>query len=240
MSTLINSYEVIDKAPAAHHLDTKMIEPFLKDPEYDLMSKECFSESFYLALINDLRSFDLFDECTVYGVGKVVAYGAQYYIVTTQGPAGTLPTDSNFWSLTTKFITAKYQALWDDGCLCEYMMYSVLHYAVIANAVQLAPNGVNRNSSDYSNPADRKDYLELKNDFQNRREKRYMAMDMYLTRVTDSVDNVALYPLYPPNESGCADYCAPKNNSINIPLSGWKRTRRKCNNCGWWLDVCTC
>lgn len=240
MSTLINSFEVINKAPASHNLDSKMITPFLKDPEFDLMDNKCFGEEFYLALLDDLRPFDLFDECTVYGVDKVVVYGSKYYIVTVQGPAGTLPTDTNFWAVTTKFLTAKYQTLWDDGCLCEYMTYSVLHYSVISNAVRLSPNGVNRNETDFSQAADRKDYLELRNDFQNRREKRFNAMDLFLTRKTDTIDNVALYPLYPPNADACGCECAPKNNSINIPTPGYRKKRRKCDNCGNYENCCEC
>jgi hypothetical protein len=217
-----------------------MIEPFLKDPEYDLMRKDCFGEDFYLALLGDLRPFELFDQCKDYELNDVVVYGSKYYEAKGDPPVGTLPTDTGFWAETTKFLTAKYQTLWDNGCLCEYMVYSVLHYSVISSAVRLAPNGVQRNETQFSEPAQRKDYLELKNDFQNRREKRYLAMDMFLTRKTDTIDNVSLYPLYPPNDDACGCECAPKNNSINIPLMGWRKKRRKCDCCGYYQNDCVC
>ena len=50
--TLINSFEVIDKAPAGHNLDIKHIEPFLSDVDFDLCDAECFGETFYLALLD--------------------------------------------------------------------------------------------------------------------------------------------------------------------------------------------
>ena len=240
MTNLINPFEVISLSPAAHHLDIKMVEPFLKDPEYDLMNKDCFGEEFYLALLNDLRPFVLFDGCAQYAISDVVAYGAKYYIATAIPPIGTLPTDTNYFSITTKFQTAKYNDLWESGCLGEYMAYSVIHYSVIPSAVRLSPNGVQRNSTDFSNPADTKDYLQLKSDLQNRREKRYQAMDLFLTRKIGAIDNVTLYPLYPPNAGDCGCCAAPKNNPINIPTPGYRKRRRKCDDCGNYENDCDC
>jgi hypothetical protein len=223
--TLINSFEVTDKAPASHNLDIKQIMPLLVDVDFDLCDKECFGEDFYLALIDDLRPFDLFDACKVYALNDVVAYGAKYYELTVLAPAGTLPTDANFWTLTTKFLTAKYQSLWDDGYLCDYLVFGVLHYAVISTAVRFSSQGIQRNNTDFSEAAKKEDYLQLKNDFQNRREKRFMFMDKYLTRQTDTIDNIALYPLYPPNADACGCACPPKESTVNIPFPKRRRIR---------------
>lgn len=224
--TLITSFEVINKAPASHNLDPKHIIPFLKDVDFDLCDTKCFGDTFYLALIDDLRLFELFDACNQYNIGDVVVYGSTYYVAVAVPPIGTPPTDKATWATTTKFTTAKYQSLWDDGCLCDYLVFGVLHYSVVSTAVRFSTMGVQRNNTDYSDPASKDDYLQLKNDFQNRREKRYMFMDKYLTRQTDTVDNVALYPLYPPNADACGCDCPPKESSVNIPFPKRRRIRK--------------
>lgn len=223
--TLINSFEVIDKAPASHNLDIKLIQPLLVDVDFDLCDAKCFGETFYLALIDDLRAFELFDACKVYALTDVVVYGAKYYELTTLAPAGTLPSDSAFWTETTKFNTPAYQSLWDDGYLCDYLVFGVLHYAVVSTAIRFSTTGIQRNNTDFSEAAKKEDYLQLKNDFQNRREKRYMFMDKFLTRQTDTIDNVALYPLYPPNDDACGCACPPKESTVNIPFPRKKRRR---------------
>jgi hypothetical protein len=224
--TLINTFEVIDKAPAAHNLDPKHITPMLSDVDFDLCDKECFGEDFYLALLDDLRPFELFDACKVYALTDVVAYGAKYFELTLLAPAGTLPSDSTYWTQTTKFVTPEYDTLWDDGRLCEYLMYGVLHYSVISTAVQFSTMGIQRNNTDYSEAAKKEDYLQLKNDFQNRREKRYMFMNKFLTRQTATVDNVVLYPLYPPNADACGCACPTPESTVNIPFPKRRRIRK--------------
>lgn len=221
MKRLITAFEVIEFAPVAHNYDPRQVSLFVTDAELELCSNCCFSENFYLDLIDKLKTAEEFNGCKSYLIGDVVVYGSKFYEAI-QDTTDEKPTNTAFWTVTEKFTLASYNELWKNH-LAEFLSLSVIHASVISSAYKLETVGVMRNSTDFSDSAKDAGVMALKNDLQNRKEARFEAMHKYLTRVNEAlgIDNVTKYPLYPPNEVCCGDSLCDKRSkrdTVNIPF----------------------
>lgn len=227
--------EVIASAPVGHHYDPRLLCQFLKDAEYRLISDCCFGEDFYLHLLEDLKDIEEYDDCKDYTTGDLVIFGALAYEATGDPEPGESPEERpDLWTVTSKFNNSDYQELY--SCyLRELLAFCVLHASIISTAIRVETLGVMKNSSEYSESAEDKTVLLLKEDLTNRIESRRVLMDKFLTRVNSDlgINNRERYPLYPANiDYICGEGCNDRRykDSVNIPFLKTK-DRKNCKEC---------
>ena len=232
---LITSMEVIASSPVGHNYDTRLLCQFLPEAEYKLISDCCFGEEFYLALIEDMKDIEEYDDCKDYSLGDIVVFGARIYEAIGEPQAGESPeTDPSLWSITPKFNNPDYEELY-ECYLRDLLAFCVLHSSIISQAIRVETIGVMKNNTNYSESAEDKTILLLKSDIQNRIETRRSLMDSFLRRVstTYGINNPERYPLYPANkEYLCNTGCNTERykDSVNIPFLGCGGKKKKCDN----------
>lgn len=213
IKTLISPNEVIRKAHVDHNFDPNLICSHITKAEYRFLEddKGCFGSDFYAALLADAVDFVDYDSTVTYAINTIVIYDGKYYKCLANGTINIVPTNTGSWVKVNKFATAAYQTLWEDF-LWEYLSIAVQHTSTFKSAYRSTNQGIMRNETQSSKPAEFAGVKALKDELLDDVRVLEARMDKFLRA------NATDYPLYKGNLESCGDNSCKKSSSSSIGL----------------------
>lgn len=150
MSTLINAYEVRYFSPAGATYDPNLVNRNIITRERYLANK-CLGWTFYDKLITDLVSYAGVDwsNAATHSTGDDVNDNSNGLVYTAlqNVPAATPLSNTNYWTLASKFNTTAYNNLWDGG-LRDYLAISIYRASLTMSTFRGSSKGVIRGDVD--------------------------------------------------------------------------------------------
>jgi|GEM_PF-5475840 len=215
MTEISTPIEVITGGAFDKNFDPNLIAPFIKNAEYRHLASEesFFGESFYDALLADLRDFVVYKSDVEFDEDDVVLYNGIYYKCLVDGTTGVSPADVSKWEVISKFQTAKYQTLWNNH-MQEFISFAVQHASTFKNAYRSTSKGIMRNEDASSKPAEYAGVKGLKDEIMAELMIVRERMDKFLRKYKTD------YPLYKGNTT-----CTTSETKTTIGLY-LKKTNR--------------